>query len=42
MIKCSVLLAPAALILVGLPILAQNASEKMTFFITSVGSGKGS
>lgn len=41
MIKCSVLFAPAALMLAGLPVLAQNASEKMTFFITSVGSGKG-
>lgn len=41
MTKYSVLLAPAMLIALGLPVSAQNASEKMTFFITSSGSGKG-
>jgi hypothetical protein len=41
MTKCSVLLAAAMLMAIGLPVSAQNASEKMTFFITSSGSGKG-
>ena len=41
MTKTIYVLAPAMLILAGLPALAQNASEKMTFFITSAGSGKG-
>ena len=33
--------APALLIAAGLPAFAQNASEKMSFFITSAGSGNG-
>ena len=41
MTKTIYLLAPAMLLFVGLPAHAQNASEKMTFFITSAGSGKG-
>jgi hypothetical protein len=41
MTKTIYLLAPAMLFLTGLPADAQNASEKMTFFITSAGSGKG-
>jgi hypothetical protein len=41
MTKTIHLLAPAMLFLAGIPALAQNASEKMTFFITSAGSGKG-
>lgn len=39
MMQLRFLLAPA--LLAGLPLLAQNAPEKMTFFITSVGSGNG-
>jgi hypothetical protein len=35
------LLAPAMLVAFVLPTLAQNASEKMSFFITSAGSGNG-
>jgi hypothetical protein len=41
MIKTSLFIAPAALILIALPAAAQNASEKMSFFITSAGSGEG-
>jgi hypothetical protein len=41
MTKTIYLLAPAMLFVACLPALAQNASEKMTFFITSAGSGKG-
>ena len=41
MTKSSVLTAAAMLIAIGLPVSAQSASEKMTFFITSSGSGKG-
>ena len=33
--------APLTLIALALPALAQNASEKMSFFITSTGSGNG-
>src|SRR4051812_16724829 len=33
--------APAVVIFAALPLAAQNAPEKMTFFITSVGSGNG-
>jgi hypothetical protein len=39
--RTAALMAPVLLILVGLPAPAQNASEKMSFFITSVGSGNG-
>src|SRR4051812_18098690 len=35
------LLTPMILMAVGFPALAQNAPEKMTYFITSAGSGKG-
>jgi len=41
MIKAVLLLAPAMAILFGSSALAQNAPEKMTYFITSEGSGKG-
>jgi hypothetical protein len=33
--------APAVMMIAALPLAAQNAPEKMSFFITSVGSGKG-
>ena len=39
--KTVLLLAPAMLVASCLPAAAQNASEKMSFFITSVGSGNG-
>ena len=41
MIKTSLLLAPAMLIMSGVGAFAQNADGKMSFFITSVGSGNG-
>src|SRR5687768_7518935 len=41
MTRAAILLAPAALIGLAFPALAQKASEKMSFFITSAGSGDG-
>lgn len=41
MTRTAILFAPAMLIVSGLPALAQNASEKMSFFITSTGPGNG-
>jgi hypothetical protein len=36
-----ILLAPAVIVAMALPVGAQNSPEKMSFFITSVGSGNG-
>jgi hypothetical protein len=41
MIKPTVRFAATVLMAFGLPAVAQNASEKMSFFITSAGSGEG-
>jgi hypothetical protein len=41
MTKRAFILTPALLLAFGLPAIAQNASEKMSYFITSAGSGKG-
>jgi len=41
MTRAAILLAPAALIGLAFPALGQKASEKMSFFITSAGSGDG-
>jgi hypothetical protein len=41
MTRFALLFTPAALILCALPVAAQNASEKMSYFITSRGSGNG-
>ncbi len=39
--RTRLLLTSVTLLTIGLPAAAQNASEKMTYFITSVGSEKG-
>ena len=41
MMKATFRLTPAMLVVFGILVFGQNASEKMSFFITSVGSGKG-
>jgi hypothetical protein len=41
MIKVALLIAAMMLVIAALPVHAQTASEKMSFFITSAGSGNG-